>query len=109
MINIVREDRTLIATAGGRIDGTNAREFQTTLEAAIDSNDDTVVLDLGDLSYISSAGLRVMLITAKALQVRNAKFVVCGLSVPIREIFKISGFDQIIPVYDSQEEAVDAL
>ena len=86
----------------GRIDGANAREFQTALDAAIDDNECAVVLDMERLSYISSAGLRVILLTAKALQGRNRKFAICALSESIREVFEISGFDKIIPIHASR-------
>ncbi len=108
-VSTERQDNTLIAKTEGRIDGANAREFQDALDAAIDSSERAVVLDLEEVSYISSAGLRVILLTAKSLQKQDAKFAVCSLSESIREIFEISGFDQIIAVHDSRNEAVDAL
>ena len=96
----------LIAKMGGRVDGANAREFQVALEAVIDPGERAVILDMEQLSYISSAGLRVILLTARALQDRNAKFAICSLSEAIREVFQISGFDKIISVHTSQAEAL---
>ena len=103
-----RQGDTLIAKTDGRVDGANAREFQTALESAIDSNDGAVLLDMEQLSYISSAGLRVILLMAKVLQGRNAKFAICSLSASIREVFEISGFDKIISIHPSQAEALAA-
>ncbi len=103
-----RQGDTLIAKTGGRVDGANAREFQSALEAAIDDNTSAVILDMERLSYISSAGLRVILLTAKSLQGRNAKFAVCSLSESIQEVFEISGFDKIISIHPSQAEALAA-
>ncbi len=103
-----RQGDTLIAKTDGRVDGANAREFQSALEAAIDDNESTVILDMERLSYISSAGLRVILLTAKSLQGRNAKFAVCSLSESIQEVFEISGFDKIISIHPSQAEALAA-
>ena len=96
----------LIAKTDGRVDGANAREFQVALEAAIDPGERAVILDMEQLSYISSAGLRVILLTARALQDRNAKFAICSLSESIREVFEISGFDKIISVHASRAEAL---
>ena len=107
-VNSARENGTLIARTDGRIDGANAREFQVALEDAIDPSDRTVILDMEKLSYISSAGLRVILMTAKTLQKQNAKFAICSLSPAIREVFQISGFDRIIPIPSSQEEAMSS-
>ncbi|MCY3800173.1 MAG: STAS domain-containing protein [Chloroflexi bacterium] len=108
-ISTSREGQTLIVKTEDRIDGANAREFQVDLEAAIDPNDRGLVLDLEQLSYVSSAGLRVILLTAKTLRKQNAKLAVCSLSDSVREVFEISGFDKIIPVHDNQAEAAAAL
>ncbi len=108
-ISTEREGTALIAKAEGRVDGANAREFQNALETAVGPDDKAVILDLGSLHYISSAGLRVILLVAKTLQSRNAKLGVCSLSGSIKEVFEISGFDKIIPVYASKQDAVSGL
>ena len=105
-IQTERANGTLIAKAEGRIDGVNARDFEEALKAAISTDDSTVVMDLEGLSYISSAGLRVILLIAKTLRKRNADLILCSLSDPIREVFEISGFDKIIPVHASREQAL---
>ena len=108
-IQTERNSGTLIAKAEGRIDGVNARDFEEALKAAISADDNTVVMDLQGLSYISSAGLRVILLIAKTLRKRNAELMLCSLSDPIREVFEISGFDKIIPVHASREQALAAI
>ena len=108
-LSVQREGGTLIATTGDRVDGTNAREFQTALEEAIDESSRALILDLAHLSYISSAGLRAILLTAKSLQRQNATLVVCSLTESVREVFEISGFNQIIPIHDTMDAAKAAL
>lgn len=108
-VTIEREGETLVAMAEDRVDGTNASEFQQALEAAINETDRVVILDCEKLSYISSAGLRVVLLTARALQRQDSKFAVCSLSEQIREVFEISGFDKIIPVHASRADALGSL
>ena len=108
-IQTERENGTLIAKAEGRIDGVNARDFEEALKNAISGDDSTVVMDLAGLSYISSAGLRVILLIAKTLRKRNADLMLCSLSDPIREVFEISGFDKIISVHASREKALAAI
>lgn len=104
-----REGGAVIARANGRIDSSNSREFHTSLEAIIAEDDPAVVLDFGELSYISSAGMRVILLTAKSLQRDNVKFALCSMNDSIREVFKISGFDKIIPVHESRSEALTSV
>ena len=108
-VTIERDGDTLVAMAEDRVDGTNASEFQQALESAISDADRIVILDCDQLSYISSAGLRVILLTARALQRQNSKFAVCSLSEQIREVFEISGFDKIIPVHETRADALGAL
>jgi anti-anti-sigma factor len=107
-IETVKEGEVLMARVDGRIDGTNALEFQNELEAACADADRYVILDLEELSYISSAGLRAIMMTARGLENKNVKLAVCSLSDSVSEIFQISGFDQIIPVRASQSEAIKA-
>lgn len=105
-INYEREKGALIAKVEGRIDGSNAREFENTLKDAINDDDQSVILDFGELSYISSAGLRAVLLIAKGLRQREAKFALCALSDSIQEVFEISGFDQIISIHATRAEAL---
>ena len=67
-ISTERQGTTLFANVGDRIDGTEARNFQETLTNVIDDEVKALILDLEKLTYISSAGLRVILLTARVLQ-----------------------------------------
>ncbi len=104
-----RKAGTLIAKTAGRVDGSNASDFQGALEIILKEDLTALLLDLGDVSYISSAGLRVILVVAKQLQSRSVKFGVCSLSESINEVFEISGFNQIIPTYAAQADALSVL
>ena len=108
-ISTERQGSTLYANVGDRIDGTEARNFQETLTSVIDEEVRALILDLEKLTYISSAGLRVILLTARVLQRQGGKLAICSLSDPIREVFEISGFDKIIPVHSTREEAASAI
>ncbi len=103
------KDEAIVARVDGRVDGANAREFQQGLAAVIKASAGAVLLDMEKLSYISSAGLRVVLLAAKELRTQGSKFAICSLSASILEVFKISGFDQIVQIYGSQDEALAAL
>ena len=68
-MDISTENRNgaLIARAVGRIDGANARDFEAAVQSAISASEGPVIIDCEDLSYISSAGLRAILLIAKTL------------------------------------------
>lgn len=101
-----RQEGVLTAQVGGRIDGSNVAQFEEAIRTAIDENDRAVLIDCENLGYISSAGLRAVLMTAKTLSNRNAKFALCSMSDPIREVFQISGFDKIVAIHPSKAEAI---
>ena len=104
-----RLNGVLVAEACSRVDGTNAREFEAALRDAIRDGDQAMIVDCEHLAYISSAGLRAILLTAKTLRRRRIGFGVCFLAGPIREVFEISGFDKIIAVYGSRADAIAAV
>lgn len=108
-IDFQRNQGTLIIEAAERVDSTNAQRFLEDLDAAIEPTDQVVILDMEKLTYISSAGLRVVLQTAKTLQRQNSGFALCALSGTVREVFEISGFDQVIAIHPSQDAAIAAL
>ena len=107
-LNSETSGNSLVITLEGRVDSSNASEFNTQLEQATSASELGVVLDCENLQYISSAGLRVILATAKNLQAGQRKFVICTLTDPIQDIFVISGFDQIINIQGSRADALSA-
>ena len=101
-----RQDGVFSVQVDGRIDGSNAVEFEEAIRTAVEESDRAVFMDFEKLSYISSAGLRAILLTAKSLGNRDAKFALCSLLGPIGEVFEISGFDKIIAIHPSRVEAL---
>ena len=59
------------------------------------------------LDYISSAGLRVLLAAAKQLKTTNGELRLCNLNEVVQEVFAISGFDMILPISESESEALE--
>ncbi len=101
-----RQDGVLSARVSGRIDGTNALEFERSIRTAVEDSDHALIIDFENLLYISSAGLRAILLIAKNLHRQNAKFALCSLSDQIREVFEISGFDRLISIHPSRADVL---
>jgi anti-anti-sigma factor len=64
---------------------------------------------LASLEYLSSAGLRVLLSTAKEMRRRDGKLVLCSLNEFVKELFDVSGFQSLIPIADSVESGIEML
>ena len=102
-----RHDGVAVAIVSGRIDSTRTGEFQSKLESGIEAEDTALVLDFGEVSYINSSGLRVGLRLAKQCRAAGRRFGICNLSQATRDIVAISGFDQVIPVFESRTRALN--
>ncbi len=91
----------------GRLDATRARLFEETLEPCFDEKQEKVIVDFSGLEYISSAGLRSILIVEKRRHndAPNMQIVFCSLQTVVDEIFDISGFKTILHIVDTFEEA----
>lgn len=93
-------------TLAGRLDSETAPAFEARwLTLLQDSPWQAAVLDCAALSYIASAGLRVVLMGAKRAQARGTRLIISGLQPSVREVFAISGFLKILSVADSFEDA----
>lgn len=82
----------------GRVDGTNAEHYETEIFDLLKVVNQSFEIDVSDLYYISSIGLRVFLKVAKALKNDNKKLVLVKPNPPILEILLMSGFDKIVEI-----------
>lgn len=96
-----------LAVIDGRLDAATAPAVEARLLALLAAS--RVVLDMADVRFVSSAGLRVLLKAAKAAKAAGTAFVICGLQPTVREVYVISGFDRIITAHATRDEAVAAL
>jgi anti-sigma B factor antagonist len=109
-MQITEENRggVLLLSASGRLDSSSAGALEAVLPARAQTHE-KLVLTLADVPYVSSAGLRVLLIGAKAARAKGHKLVLTGLSPSVREVFDISGFTTIFAIEDDVESALAAL
>lgn len=92
----------------GRIDGATAAEAETAILAWLNSVR-ALVIELRQVDYVSSAGLRVILKAAKAARVDTKRLVLAGLTPQVQEVFDISGFSSILEIHPSGQQAVEAV
>ena len=105
----ISEDRktdAVVLALSGKLDTASAKSFEEKILGVIDSGSQRVVVDLAQLEYVSSSGLRVFLLAAKRLQAAQGKIVLCALKDHIRQIFDLAGFSSILSIYASRDEAV---
>ena len=105
-IDIKEMNEIQILSVKGSIDADTASEFDQSLEKQISGGRDRIILDLSQLEYISSAGLRVIMKAAKKMEITGGEMAIVGLRGVGQEVFKVSGFYSLFNIYDSEEEAV---
>lgn len=101
------DNSVLVLNPLGRIDGTNAKAFEEALLGRIDAGDKDILMNFEGINYISSAGLRVLLMAAKRTSQSAGKLALCAVQDHIQEVFKFSGFSEIIPIHDDRPKALE--
>jgi anti-anti-sigma factor len=103
---------TIVLSPTGRIDHGTAEAFRESLLAQIDTcaaGQDHVVLDLGAVEYIASAGLRALMLAARQAKAKGGRLVVAALQPVVKEIFDITRFALVVEVFPSLRDALGAL
>jgi anti-anti-sigma factor len=113
MENILRIDEShsgnaTIVSLEGRMDASSSPSAEAVLFRLIQSGTRQIVVDMSQLDYISSAGLRVMLASLKKLRDDGGRLVLAGLKPQIQNVFEIAGFQRIFTIYSTTEEAVSS-
>jgi len=93
----------------GRIDSATGPAFEKDVLRQIDDGHRRLLLDFADLQYISSAGLRIVLLAAKRMKAAGGRLALCSLNPQIAEVFEISGFSRILDIHPSRDAALATL
>ena len=100
------KDNITVVRLEGNLDTNTSTDAQDYLNKAIDGGASKVIVCFDKVDFVSSAGLRVLLATAKKLGGGGGALRVCGLNETVTEIFEISGFSTILNVFPSETEAL---
>jgi anti-anti-sigma factor len=105
-ISIKKQGEALVVSVEGRIDTISAPDFQRRMEEMLQEGARAIVVDLERLEYISSAGLRSVLVAAQKCKQAGGRFCCCALQGMVKKVFDISGFHVIIPILETTEQAL---
>lgn len=106
-INVAESSGVTVLGFEGKLDTTTAPEAQSKLDELVGAGTRKILVDFRSLDYISSAGLRVLLATAKKLRTDGGALRFCNLNETVADVFKISGFDAIFDVFPTETEAME--
>ena len=99
-------EKCMIIGIKGRLDTINYSILEKRLMELLDQNVSKILVNCSQMDYVSSSGLRILLMALKRITMAKGKFVLCSLQENIREIFEISGFTTIFEIYSNEEDAL---
>jgi anti-anti-sigma factor len=108
-ITIIEKEKAVVVSAQGRITATTAPDFESRLADPLEKDQQVLIIDMSGIDYISSAGLRVILLTAKKLKAQQGDLLLAALQSAVKEIFEMSGFLSIFKTFDTVEDALDSI
>ena len=105
-ISVQQSDQISIVSIAGSIDALTADQVTGCIDERISSGEKYLVLDLSEVEFMSSAGLRVILGAMKETRQQGGDLYLAGAQAGVDRVLKMSGFSKILKTYDSVDEAV---
>ncbi|WP_061214027.1 STAS domain-containing protein [Syntrophomonas wolfei] len=105
-INEMKKDKATVITIEGRLDSSTSGILEKKLLSLMDTGEKNFLLDFSGMDYISSAGLRVLLMVAKKSKTAKGKVLLSALTDNVKEVFDIAGFTDIFTIFATAEEAL---
>ncbi len=99
----------LVVKPVGKLDSVHGPDLEKAILGALERGDRNLLLDMSEVTYISSRGLRVFLLGAKKAKAEGGKISICALQEFVREVFDLSGFLTLFDVFESVAEARKSL
>jgi anti-anti-sigma factor len=110
-VEIVKEkrDNVRILNLEGRLDTNSSTKLEEALMGTIENGAKKILVNMEKLSFISSSGLRILLMAGKKVKSTNGKLVLCSLQDQVKEVFDVAGFTMLFPIFQSREESLENL
>lgn len=105
MAKRVPQEDFRVVSLSGRIDAATAPEVNRIVREAIHNGGKQIVVELRDVTFLSSSGLRALLLLSRELRREGGDLVLCALQPQVAEVFHLTGFDKIFQLHHTREEA----
>ncbi len=104
-----KENGITILTVDGNLDAEGTQAMEEKVLALLEGGDTQLLFDFSGLDYINSSGLRVLVLAYQRLKKASGKVAICGVKDYIQEVFEVSGYDKIFPLFTSRDDAVTSM
>lgn len=103
------ENGLLYVTLSGRMDLDGTNQIYDPFSYQVTSKKAAVLVDMSQVNFVASIGMRLLLTSARALESRDGKMGLIGLNDSVKDVFLTAGIDQLIPIYDDIDTAASEL
>jgi anti-anti-sigma factor len=108
MAKRIRQNAFRVVPLAGRIDASAAPAVNRSVREAMAEGNNRIIVDLREVTFLSSSGLRALLLLARELRREGGDLLLCSLQPQVAEVFHLTGFDQIFQLHHTREEAASA-
>jgi anti-anti-sigma factor len=102
------KDSVAVVYFMGKLDTRTSSEAEKYVNGLLDEGANNILMNFEDLDFISSTGLRIILATGKKLTSSGGKLTICSPNITVNDVLKMSGFNRMFAVYESEEEALES-
>jgi anti-anti-sigma factor len=102
----VRSGQTCVLALSGRIDSTNADQFNARVSKLFEAGEKDLLVDFKEVLYLTSAAFRVLLVATDEAERSAARFALCSVVGQVRELFEMGGLLDAFTVHASRDEAL---
>jgi anti-anti-sigma factor len=96
-------------TAKGRLDGGASTTFTDRISALIAGPNPKLLIDFSGVDFVTSSGLRAVLVLVKKVKAAGGSFALCGVQASVREVLDITGFTSMMSIHPARGDAIAAL
>lgn len=107
-VTVIAQKPVTVLAIQGSVDGLTADSLTQALSAQLDAGHTQLVADLSGVSYISSAGLRSLLITLKSARAKQGDFRLAAVQPAVLNVLSMAGFNKLIKTFDNSAQAVES-
>ena len=108
-VYVEQKDGVSVFNLQGRIDASNSNQIHEKIMDEIESGASNIVINFSEVSYISSAGLRILVYTSKTMKKKSGTLSICAMSKNIEKIFQISGLMGLFDVHSNLEASLSSV
>lgn len=101
-------NNTWLVSVSGRLDQNQTPDLEAQLNALLDQGHNRIVIDLTEVNYINSGGLRCLVTAWRKAKREGGNVVLTGLRSRVNEVFSMVGFDKVFDVYPSRTLALQS-